>query len=180
MKLKGKIVNIDLDFLTKKPKVTFQLTNQIDICTDEFNKLQEEELLDIEIDKHRDKRSNDANAYCWVLCQKIAEVVGSTKEQVYRKAISEVGQFEIIPLKDEAVNTFLKAWKYKGLGWICETVGASKLRGYTNVVAYYGSSVYDTKAMSHLINWLAEEARELGIQTLEDIEMQRLVDEWEK
>ena len=180
MKLKGKVKDIQLDFATHNPLLVIQLNSQYEILSDEFNKLTEEELLDIEITKHKVKRSLDSNAYCWVLCQKIAEVVNSTKEQVYRKAISEVGQFEILPLKDQAVEMFVNAWKSKGLGFVCETIGESKFRGFTNVIAYYGSSVYDTKSMSKLINWLVEEAKELGIETLEDLEIKRLIEEWEK
>lgn len=180
MEFKGKIIDINLDYLTHKPKLTLQLIGQENIFTEEFNKLQDEELLDIIIEKHKKKRSNDANAYCWVLCQKIAEVVNSTKILVYRKAISEAGQFEILPLKDTAVDTFIKAWEHKGLGWVCQTIGQSKFRGFTNVIAYYGSSVYDTRSMSKLINWLVDEARGLGIQTLEDIEIERLIEEWQK
>lgn len=180
MKLTGKIIDVSLDYLTNKPKITFQLKNQYDILNDEFNKLCNQEEIDIEICEHKEHRSNDANAYCWVLCQKIAEVVNSTKINVYRKAISEVGQFEILPLKNEAVNTFINAWQKKGIGWICQGIGESKFRGFTNVVAYYGSSIYDKKSMSKLINWLVEEARGLGIRTLEDIEIDRLIEEWDK
>ena len=179
MELKGKIVDVSLDFVTHKPKITIQITNQQDILTDEFNKLQDEELLDIELNKHREKRSNDANSYCWVLCQKIAEVVNSTKILVYKKAISEAGQFEILPIKDVAVDTFINAWQHKGLGWVCQKIGESKFRGFTNVIAYYGSSTYDTKSMSLLINWLVDEARNLGIKTLEDLEIEKLIDEWD-
>ena len=46
--------------------------------------------LDIEIKIKRKKRSVDANSYCWVLCDKIAQAVGITKEEVYRKHIHDV------------------------------------------------------------------------------------------
>ena len=180
MELNGKVVDVSLDFLTNKPKITIQINKQQDILTEEFNELVKEEKLSITIDKPKKQRSNDANAYCWVLCEQIANKVNSTKINVYRKAISEVGQFEILPIKDEAVNTFIKAWQHKGIGWVCQSLGESKFRGFTNVVAYYGSSVYDTKAMSRLIEWLVEEAKELGIKTLEDLEIERLIAEWNK
>lgn len=178
MKLKGKIVDINLDYLNHKPKITLHLTNQYDILTDEFNKLQNEELLDIEIHKHREKRSLDANSYCWVLCKKIADVLGATKEEVYKKAINEVGKFEILPIKDEAVETFIKAWTSKGIGWVCEVFGKSKLDGYTNVIAYYGSSIYDTKEMSVLIDNIVQEAKQLGIETMPPYELEQLKSLW--
>ena len=40
--------------------------------------------LEATIDKQKRKRSLDMNSYAWVLCQKLAEVIGSTKELVYQ------------------------------------------------------------------------------------------------
>ena len=131
-----------------------------------------------ELKEHKKKRSLDANSYCWILCKKIADVLRITKEEVYRKAISEVGKFEILPIKNEAVNTFISAWSSKGIGWICETFNKSKLEGYTNVIAYYGSSIYDTKEMSILIDNIVQEAKQLNIETMTPDEIENLKSLW--
>ena len=47
-------------------------------------------LLSVEIKQHRDRRSPDANSYCWVLVQKIAE-----------NANGEI--IDIVPENDEKV-----------------------------------------------------------------------------
>lgn len=131
-----------------------------------------------EIKEHKKKRSLDANSYCWVLCKKIADELRITKEEVYRKAINEVGKFEIIPIKNEAVDTFINAWKSKGIGWICEVFNKSKIDGYTNLIIYYGSSIYDTKEMSILIDNIVQEAKQLGIETLTPDEIERMKTMW--
>lgn len=131
-----------------------------------------------ELKEHKRKRSLDANSYCWVLCKKIADALRITKEEVYRKAINEVGKFEILPIKDEAVRTFINAWSSKGIGWICEVFNKSKLDGYTNVIAYYGSSIYDTKEMSILIDNIVQEAKHLGIDTMTPDEIENLKSLW--
>lgn len=131
-----------------------------------------------EIKEYHEKRSLDANAYCFVLCQKIANVIRSTKEEVYRKAIKEVGTFETLPIKREAVETFRLAWSSKGLGWICEEIGESKLAGYINVLAYYGSSIYNTNQMSKLIDYLVDECDNLDIPIDTKDTIERLVKEW--
>ncbi len=131
-----------------------------------------------EIKEYKKKRSLDANSYCWVLCKKIADVLRITKEEVYRKAINEVGKFEILPIKDEAVKTFINAWTSKGVGWICEVLNKSKLDGYTNVIAYYGSSIYDTKEMSILIDNIVQEAKQLEIETMSPREIEQLMSMW--
>lgn len=127
-----------------------------------------------EIKEHKVKRSLDANSYSWVLIQKIADKIGNTKEEVYRVAIKDVGQFEILPIRDDAVDTFKSAWTKKGLGWICETLGESKLRGYTNVIAYYGTSCYTSDKMARFIDYLVQECKQLGIETLSPDELARL------
>ena len=74
---------------------------------------EKDKLLQVKIKQYRQKRSLDANAYCWILAQKIAEVIGNTKEFVYKRAIRQVGQFEIVPIKDDAVERWIKNWESK-------------------------------------------------------------------
>ena len=135
--------------------------------------------LSAEIVQHRQKRSLDANSFCWVICQKIAEVVGSTKELVYKKTIREVGQFEIVPIRDDAVETWIVRWGSRGLGWFAEVLDDSKLSGYKKVISYYGSSVYDTREMAILIDEIVREAEALGIETMPPDELAAMKELWE-
>lgn len=176
MKIQGKIIDISLDYLMHKPKITIQLNNQESILNDEFNKLYEEELIDIEISKHKEKRSLNANSYCWVLMQKIADNIGSTKEEVYRKYIKEKGVFRTITIDNQAASTFIHLWTSRGLGWICEVL--NKGNTTTDLIAYYGSSSYNTKQMSIFVDYIVEEAKELGIETLSPDELNRLKSLW--
>lgn len=130
-----------------------------------------------EAKEHREKRSLDANGYLWVLISKIGEVIKVPKEEIYKDMIKGVGVYEVVPIKNEAVNKFCEAWHKNGLGWITETT-KSKLEGYTNVLAYYGSSEYDTKEMSRLIDGIVQECRELDIETKSDEEIKSLVENW--
>ena len=132
-----------------------------------------------EVKEHKKGRSLNANSYAWVLCREIAKATDSTKEDVYKKVIRDVGEFEVIPIKQEAVSKFIKIWQSKGLGWVCD-YGPSKLDGYVNVTAYYGSSIYDTQQMSRLINSLVEEAKILGIVTLDEIKINELLERYER
>ena len=134
--------------------------------------------LQAEIKQHRAKRSLDANSYLWVLCQKMAEAIHATKEDVYRIFIKRVGQFEIIPIKNEAVDRWIRNWQANGVGWISETIGDSKIEGYTNVISYYGSSTYDSREMSILLNEIVRECKELGIETRPDEEIKSLIESW--
>ena len=135
--------------------------------------------LDITIKQYRKKRSLDSNAYCFALCQKIAEAIGSTKENIYKEMIKRIGQFEIVPIKNEAVERWIAAWESKGLGWQSEIMSESKLTGYTNTINYYGSSVYTSLEMAKLIDEIVYEAKELGLETLPPDELRQLKEGWD-
>ena len=84
----------------------------------------------------------------------------------------------MLPVKNEAVEKFRQAWSKNGLGWVTETT-KSKLEGYTNVIAYYGSSTYNTKEMTRLINLIVDECKQLGIETKPKAEIDSLLRSWD-
>lgn len=127
-----------------------------------------------EIKEYHEKRSLDANAYCWVLCKELADKLNITKEEVYKKNIKETGKFEIIPIKNEAVDTFIRAWSSRGIGWLCDIFGESKIEGYTNVIIYYGSSQFNTKEMTVFLNGIIQECESVGIPTLTEEQIKKL------
>ena len=132
--------------------------------------------LSINIKKWHKKRSLDANAYAWVLCDKVAKVINSTKEDVYRHAINAVGTFEPMIVAEKAFENFKRIWEKQGLGFLIEEV--SRKDKCVKVHCYYGSSSYNTKEMSVLIDYIVQEAKELGIETMADSELNGLLEAW--
>ena len=132
----------------------------------------------LKVDEYHPKRSLDANSLLWILCSKIAEKIGGTKEEVYRKSIHEVGQFEITPIKHEAVKRWREAWESNGVGWISEAHSQSKIEGYTNMINYFGSSTYDSREMTILIDNIVQECKSLGIDTMPPEELKSLCEAW--
>lgn len=131
--------------------------------------------LKVDLKQYRKRRSLDANSYSWILCDKIAKVIGNTKEFVYQEAIKAVGEFEIVPIKDEAVERWQKNWESKGLGWQSEVMGDSKIKGYTNTINYFGSSTYNSLEFSKLLEEIIFQAKELGIETMTPDEQAELM-----
>lgn len=126
-----------------------------------------DKLYDLEVKEHRKKRSLDANAYAWTLINKISDALRITPKEIYRQAIQDIGgNFEIIPIKEEAAQKFKEIWEGQGLGWPCVDMGKSKIPGYRNLRAYYGSSTYDTRQMSMLIDHLVQDCKALDIETM--------------
>lgn len=140
---------------------------------------QQDKTKKYEVKEYKEKRSLDANAYAWVLLGKLQDKLHIPKEEIYRDAIKNIGSYEVIPIKNEAVEKFRQAWGKKGLGWITETT-KSKLDGYTNVLAYYGSSIYDKKEMTRFIEQIIQECEQLDIETKSKAEIDSLLKEWDK
>lgn len=116
-----------------------------------------------EIKRYRRRRSLDANAYAWLLIDKLAETLGRSKVDVYREAIRGIGGVsDVVMVSDRAVAQLVQGWSHNGAGWFAETM-PSRQPGVTTVVLYYGSSVYDSKQMSALIDHLAQDCRAVGI-----------------
>lgn len=146
-------------------------------------KLDKDKEYVIEIKKKSKSRSMNANAYCWVLCQKIAEVMSghsyTSKEDVYRKAITDCSHFSYVPVREDAIERYIQIWQAHGIGWIAEDAGECKsLQGYHNVMCYHGSSVYTVTEMQRLIDCLVNECNQLGIKLDDSDYIQSLVKEW--
>ena len=134
-----------------------------------------------EIKEYRKKRSLDANAYAWTLIGKLAAKLSTdgvviTPDQVYREAIRDVGgNYEVIPIRDDALERWQQIWTAKGLGWVCEVIGKSKIDGYTNTRCFFGSSVYDSAQMTRLISIIVDECKAVGVETMTPEELESLL-----
>lgn len=158
--------------INKKPKISISLDEQIEITftTQKSNLnqilgLKDEEMV-VEIKKKVKKRSLSQNSYLWVLLDEIGKKVNRSKEEVYKNYIKDYGVFEIIPIKNEAVDSFIQKWSKNGLGWLCEDLGESKLKGYTKLITYFGTSTYTSSEMARLLEAVIEDCKELDIETL--------------
>lgn len=137
-------------------------------------RLDKDTVYDVKIDKHREKRSLNANAYLWKLVTEIGNVLNKSKEEVYLQMLIDYGQSEMVSILSEIdVKGYFKYYKL---------AGTSLLNGkeFNHYKIYKGSSEYDTKEMSILLNGVVQEAKNLGIKTKDDIEVERLVEEWER
>ena len=128
-----------------------------------------------ELKPYRQKRSLSANSYCWVLLDKLAEKLRTTKEELYKIAVSRGGVFEEIKVTSpEAGQRFKRVWQHNGLGWLTKTIDD------TTILAYYGSSTYDTKQMARLIDYIQDECKEQGIEVRPQWEVDAMLTEWDK
>ena len=118
------------------------------------------------IQTHRQKRTLDQNSYAWLLIDKLAEVMKTTKIELYKEIVKKVGVFEIVCIRENAVDKFVQGWSKNGIGWVAENLGDSKIPKCKNIMLYYGTSTYDTKEMARFLDEIIYECKEAGIETI--------------
>lgn len=166
----------------KGQKITFW-TQDIQELDEVINKYANKPLT-VDFKPLRRHRSRDANAYMWVLVDEIAKVINSTKKEVYRKAVKEVGVWQDIAVRRVDVSNFVQCWTGQGIGYMVDIFDSgladNKGEPMKRIRVYVGSSKYDTAQMARLIDWVVEEAKELGIPTETPEEIARLKSLWGK
>ena len=153
-------------------------TNDINAVKALMDKYVEGKEYVAEIKRKRAKRSLDANAYCWVLCKKIADVLRSTDTEIYQHCIRSYGVSDIRPVKKEVAEDLCAMWDKQGLGNSHTIIGDSKTEGYVNIKFFWGSSNYNTADMSRLIDGIISDCHELDIETMTPSEISRLKAAW--
>lgn len=127
-----------------------------------------------EIEVKRKKRSKNANSYFWELLQKLCEEMNIDVIEEYRKRVKELGIFQTFVLDTKNTPTFEFLWNSRGLGWFTEKVDEIGNKIVLN--AYYGSSSYNSKQMGRLIDNLVQDCKSVGIQTLDELEINELME----
>lgn len=162
-------------------EITFKKSDCIKVIAETssyIDSLDDEKQYMLTIKEKKNKRSLNANAYAWVLLDRLAEKLNIAKADLYRGYIKEIGgNSDTVCVIDKAVDKLREGWQHNGIGWVTDTI-PSKIEGCTNVILYYGSSTYDSKQMSRLINLIVQDCIVNEIPTLEDMEIERLVKEW--
>ena len=147
-------------------------TGKIDKFIRDIFSLDKDTIYDIKIEKHKEKRSTNANAYLWKLVTEIGNTMRLSKEEVYENMLKSYGQSIMIPLpKGNNPSGYSKYYEYE-----CSRQLNGKDADWYKI--YKGSSEYNTKEMSILLEGVVQEAKNLGIKTKDDIELERMIDKW--
>ena len=125
-----------------------------------------------EIERKRKKRSTDANAFCWKLCTEIANVLRTDKDSIYVDMLKKYGQSDLVSvLASVDVRGYLKYYDEFGRGSV-------NGKEFVHCRVYKGSSEYDTREMSILIDGIIDEAKALDIEVISEREKSLLLQEW--
>lgn len=129
--------------------------------------------LNEEIEVKKKKRSKNANSYYWSLLQELCFELNLDLIQEYRKRVKELGICQTFVLDTKNLATFERLWTDRGVAWFIEKVEENGNK--TTINAYYGSSSYNSKQFSRLLDNLVQDCRSVGIQTLEDRDIEDLI-----
>lgn len=183
----GRAAGVSVDYLTGKMNITLE-ANEASVIREGYDKIKDVEKLSVKIVKYRKKRSLDANAYYWQLLSKVAEAMQVSKPFAHNYMLRRYGQIEVfdgqavyvvIPDTEEAEKKVFEAETYH-LKPTSQVKTGKGDRTYRTYMMLRGSSDYDTKEMSKLIDGLVTEAKENGIETLPPDELERIKSMWGK
>ena len=171
METKAKLLGVQPNWDNGKFRVMFEIDGE---SADKLNRMQDK-ALKLKVTEYKKKRSLDANAYLWLLCTKIAEVVESSKDEVYEEMIQRYGYIDededgpiVITVKaGKSIRRIEGHWK-----WIH---GNGEFNAYVGIK---GSSKYNTQEMHHFLQQVIMEAQELGIDTATPDEIARMEALW--
>jgi len=167
--MKAILTDLGINYQNGKGKITLEIDKQYLAKIETFK----DKELDISIKEYKEDRSKQANSYMWVILQEMADITQTTKEDIYKKYIREKGLFRIVKVNKEATNTLIKTWTDRGLGWLVDKEKEDD--DSVELVMYYGSSSYNSKQMSNFIDYIVQDAKELGIDTTTLEEQQKLL-----
>ena len=154
--------------LDGEPIISFSIKDE-----DKIPKLEEEKDVElvIEVKRFRKKRSLNANAYFWVLCDQMAQVLRTTKDEVYNLQLSRWGVFIDVQIEKEDLPRLISQFRYV-------EEFKEPFSNKTTYRCYLVSSTYDTKQMAYLIDGTVLDAKELGIDTWTPEEIAIVVEDW--
>lgn len=168
MRTTGKLV--DAYRKEGKAHVVFALDSETGLAD-----LRQDELLDIKAEKHINKRSNTANGYMWALITEISKAIAADPIEVYRECIRRAGVVKIFdgiePSKVDAAIRLLSEPKDRGTGDFVEVIEKGEK---TTIAVYFGSSKYNAREFSRLLDEVIDEAQELDIDVIPTTEIERL------
>lgn len=173
MNFTGEIKQVSVDWITKKPSVTFTINETAAI--NEINSLKDCKLS-VKADKWRKSRSLSANGMLWACLGEIAASLGADKWDIYLQMLKRYGKFTYICVKPNVIEAVKSQWRE------CEEIGTIYINGQESVqlLCYFGSHTYNTKEFSVLLNGVISEMKEMGLTPPPTADMKRALEQWEK
>lgn len=142
---------------------------------EKLNSLKGEDV-DITVDKHRQKRSKNANDMLWSCIGDIAKELGADKNAVYLQMLRSYGKYTYICVPPQAVDAVKKQWRET------EELGDININGKQakQLLCYFGSSTYNSREFAKLLDGVIEEMHNMGLETPSEKDERLMLEKWAK
>lgn len=177
MELRGEIKSLSSTFPERRVRIELETNGTLE----DIEKLKGKDLT-IGLSRYRKKRSLDANAFLWKCLGDMAAVLGVTAWDMYLDVLRKYGKYTYIKIIETAYTSLQKVWRETKI--VGETMEKNPETGeqckYLEVLCYFGSSTYDSKEFSVLLNGVIEDMAELGLERPTDEHLKAIIAEVEK
>lgn len=184
MEFTGNFIGLSRDWKSNKWQITLSVNEPN--AVNEIDNIKDCEKLSVKAVKYRKKRSLDANSYYWLVLTKIAAIQKISLPYAHNYFLRRYGQlfmvdgkavYTVLPDTEEAEKKIDESETFH-LKPTSQVKAGKDGINYRTYMMLKGSSEYDTKEMSVLIDGIVTEAKELGIETLPDEELRRIKEMW--
>jgi len=165
MRFRGILTEVDFDFNRGSHFVKLVIDSG---NIEEVNKYKGRRLS-VEIKELEHAKTPSQNRFFWEIVSKMADVLNTSKEEVYQHLLSHYGT-PVAELKAEKVNDVLGT----DLHYVIQKSG----RKYNYYLVIKGISLMSSKEMTAFIRHTLDEAAELNIDTVPPYEWERLQGIW--
>lgn len=172
MEVVAKAVGLSKDCLSGMYRVTFETNEDI---AEEFQYLSQQKKLRIKATRYTKDRSLDANKMLWACLGDMCKILNTDKWALYLHELKKWGKYTYICVKPQAVEAMKKQWRES------EVLGTVKIgdQEAVQMLCYFGSSTYDTKEFSDLLDGVIQDMRELGITPPPSEDIKHSLELWE-
>ena len=144
------------------------------------NYLKNKDLIKISLGKYKDKRSLRANNMLWSCIGQLAKAQTPpiSSWEMYLKCLRDYGEYVTYEIETRLVKNVEKTWRETQV--VSDTYINEYGKECVTINCYFGSSTYDTKQFSVLLDGVIADMKDLGLQPPPTREMQEALKQWEK
>lgn len=128
----------------------------------------------VEVKLKRRHRSLDANAALCAMLGDMAAVLHTSKDELYLQMLERYGVFTHVIVKPNVVERVKAEWR------TVRVLGEVTVNGQTGIQlqCYFGSSTYNSKEFSVLLDGVISEAKEIGVEYISEADKALMLSEW--
>lgn len=177
MELRGSIKGLASTFPKRKILIELETDGRLE----DIEKLQGKDL-DITFKVHREKRSLDANAFLWSCLGKMGGVLNEPIYDMYLYSLEKYGKFIHVQVIENAYEDLKRMWRHTKI--IDDFIGLNPITGekekYLEVLCFFGSSNYNSKEFSRLLEGVISDMEQMGLERPTDKHLKAIIEEVEK